>query len=265
MVVMDRRPLGRTGITVPAIGRGTWRTFDTDDDRRPLVEAALEAGIDLFDSSPMYGRAEATLARAIGGLRDRVLIATKVWTDDPDEGRSQADKALQLFGHVDVYQVHNLVNVPAQLALLERLKEKGVVRAVGATHYQESAFGDLARLMASGRLDMVQIPYNPLRRTAEHELLPLAQSMGLGVFVMSPLQDGVLNRRPSPAEVAELGVETWAQAVLKWIASDPRVSTVLTATHRTERARENAGAGDPPFLTPEQRELVVRIAGRGAG
>jgi len=259
---VERRDLGRTGITVPAVGMGTWRTFDTADDRRPLVEAALGAGVDLFDSSPMYGRAEATLAKAVEGMRDRVLIATKVWTSDAREGREQADRALRLFGHVDVYQVHNLVNVPAQLALLEGLKDEGKVRAVGATHYQESAFGDLARLMSSGRLDMVQIPYNPLRRTAERELLPLAESMGLGVFVMSPLQGGILDRKVAATELRQLGVETWPQAVLKWIASDSRVSTVLTATHRAGRVAENARGGVPPWFDADQRDLVARIASR---
>ena len=239
---------------------GTWRTFDTDGDRRPLVDVAIAAGIDLFDSSPMYGRAEATLARALAGIRERVLVATKIWTSSAEEGAAQADHALRLFGHVDIYQVHNLVNVPAQLSLLERLKSEGKVRAVGATHYQESAFDDLAALMKSKRLDMVQIPYNPLRRTAERELLPLAESMGLGVFVMSPLQHGILSRHPSATQLAELGVETWAQAVLKWIASDPRVSTVLTATQDLDHLKESASAGDPPFFTPEQRALVVRIA-----
>jgi aryl-alcohol dehydrogenase-like predicted oxidoreductase len=241
---------------------GTWRTFDTNEDRRPLVKAAIEAGVDLFDSSPMYGRAEAVLAKAIEGWRDRVLIATKIWTQDPEKGREQADYALRLYGHVDVYQVHNLVNVPAQLALLEGLKDQGKVRAVGATHYLDSAFSDMARLMASGRIEMIQIPYNPLRRAAEDELLPLAESMGLGVFVLSPLQDGILRRRPSREELKELGVDTWAQAVLKWIASDTRVSTVLTATSQVEHLRESARAGDPPFLNKEQRELVVRIARR---
>jgi len=259
---VERRTLGRSGISVPALGMGTWRTFDTGDDRAPLVEAALAAGIDLFDSSPMYGRAEATLARAIAALRDRVLVASKIWTPDANEGHEQAEHALRLFGRVDVYQVHNLVNVPAQLALLERLKAEGHVRAIGATHYQESAFDDMARLMSSGRLDMVQIPYNPLRRAAERELLPLAESLDLGVFVMSPLQGGILDHRPTPAELGQLGVETWAEAILKWIASDPRVSTVLTATHRADRVAENARGGAPPFFTPEQRELVVRIASR---
>jgi diketogulonate reductase-like aldo/keto reductase len=109
---VQRRSLGGTEISVPVIGLGTWRTFDTDEDRRPLVEASINAGIDLFDSSPMYGRAEAVLAKAIKGWRDRVLIATKIWTSDPDEGREQAQYALRLYGHVDVYQVHNLVNAP---------------------------------------------------------------------------------------------------------------------------------------------------------
>ena len=257
---MDRRRLGRTSIDVPAIGMGTWRTFDTDEDRRPLVEAALEAGIDLFDSSPMYGRGEATLARALTDIRDRVVVATKIWTASAEEGRAQADHALGLFGSVDIYQVHNLVNVPVQLALLEGLKSAGRVRALGATHYQESAFPDLASLMKSGRLDMVQIPYNPLRRTAERELLPLAESIGLGVLVMSPLQQGILERHPSREQLDDLGVETWAQAILKWVASDPRVTTVLTATRNADHARDNAAAGKQPFFTAEQRALVVNIA-----
>lgn len=260
---MERRRLGTSELTVPAIGMGTWRTFDTDEDRRPAVEAAVESGIDLFDSSPMYGRAEATLARALEGRRHRVQVATKIWTASAEEGRGQADHALRLFGWVDVYQVHNLVNAPAQLALLDRLKQEGKVRAVGATHYQETAFRDLADLIRTRRLDMVQIPYNPLRRTAERELLPLAESLGVGVFVMSPLQQGILDRQPPAEQLEALGVETWAQAILKWIASDVRVSTVLSATKDLDHARENAAAGNPPFFTPEQRAIVVRIAERG--
>ncbi|TMC04716.1 MAG: aldo/keto reductase [Chloroflexi bacterium] len=260
---MQRRQLGRTGMDVPLIGMGTWRTFDTDADRGWLVEEALAAGIDLFDSSPMYGLAEDTLARALApdGLRDRVLVATKVWTPDPAEGRRQAERALALYGTVDVYQVHNLVNVPAQLGLLEGLKAEGRVRAVGATHYREGAFGDLAALMRTGRLDMVQIPYNPLRRDAERAVLPLAEELGLGVLTMSPLQDGILDVRPTAEQLRELGVETWAQAILKWVASDPRVSTVLTATQRPGRAAENARGGEPPLFTPEQRAFVSRICG----
>lgn len=239
---------------------GTWRTFDTSDDLGWLVEEALAAGVDLFDSSPMYGAAEDTLARALEGRRDKVLVATKIWTPDPETGRRQTEHALRLYGHVDVYQVHNLVSVRDQLALLQRLREEGSVRVVGATHYQEAAFDELARVMRSGQLGMIQIPYNPIRRDAERVLLPLAGELGLGVLVMSPLQDGILRRQPSPEQLGELGVGTWAQAVLKWIASDPRVSCVLTATRTPGRIAENAGGGEPPMFTPEQRELVSQIA-----
>ena len=257
---MERRPLGQSDLDVPVIGMGTWRTFDTRDDRRPLVDAALRAGVNLFDSSPMYGRAEETLARALDGRRDTALIATKVWTADPEEGRRQAENALRLYGRVDVYQVHNLVNWHAQLRLLEDLKKSGKVGVVGATHYQAGAFPELAALMRSGRLQMVQIPYNPLRREVERELLPLAAELGLGVLVMSPLQHGVLDRDPGPRRLAELGVESWPEAVLKWIAADRRVSCVLTATSRIEHLEQNVRAGDGRWPDQAWRDEVVALA-----
>jgi aryl-alcohol dehydrogenase-like predicted oxidoreductase len=260
---MERRPLGTSGLDVPVIGMGTWRTFDTADERRPLVEASISAGINLFDSSPMYGRAEGVLGDALQGRRQDVQVATKVWTESPDEGRRQAENALRLFGHIDIYQVHNLLNWKAQLKLLEELRDGGQVTVVGATHYQASAFPELMDVMRTGRLAMIQIPYNPLAQQAARSLLPLAQELGLGVLVLSPLQGGIMQARPRPEDLRSLGVRTWPQAVLKWIAGDPRISCVLTATHLESHARESAEAGDPPWFDPDQRSLVERIARGG--
>lgn len=257
---MERRTLGRTTLDVPIIGMGTWRTFDTGADRRPIVDEALAAGITLFDSSPMYGRAERTLAEALDGRRDQLQVATKVWTDDPAEGRRQVEHALGLYGHVDVYQVHNLTNWPVQLALLENLQDRGLVSVVGATHYLTSAFPELMKVMRSGRLGMVQVPYNPLQQEAARSLLPLAEELGVGVLVMSPLQGGILDIRPDPEELRSLGVRTWPQAVVKWIASDARVSCVLTATQTPGHATENAEAGSGPWFDEDQRALVERMA-----
>src|SRR5437588_5735241 len=167
---------------------GTWQTFDTAADRTPIVDEALAAGIDLFDSSPMYGRAEDALARALAGRREEAMIATKIWTDSEAEGREQAEHALSLFGRVEIYQVHNLVNWPAQLRMLERLKGEGKVVAIGATHYLPSAFDELAEVIRTGRLDMVQLPYNPRLRDAERRILPRAAELGLGVLIHSPLR-----------------------------------------------------------------------------
>lgn len=261
-MALERRTLGRNGIEVPVIGLGTWKTFDTDEDRTPIVDEALAAGVNLFDSSPMYGLAEDTLAGALRGRRDQVLVATKVWTDSVAEGRRQAEHALELYGQVDIYQVHNLAGLESQLRLIEELQSQGRVRVAGATHYQVHAFPELMQLMRTGRLGMVQVPYNPLRPDAAKALLPLAQERGLGVLVMSPLQYGVLDARPSAAELKELGAQTWAEAVLKWIISDPRVSSVLTATRTPGRIKANARAGERPFYTREQRALVERICKR---
>jgi diketogulonate reductase-like aldo/keto reductase len=184
---------------------------------------------------------------------------TKIWTDSESQGREQAEHALSLFGRVEIYQVHNLVNWPAQLRLLERLKAEKKVVAVGATHYQTSAFDELGEVMRTGRLDMVQVPYNPRLRDAERLILPLAAELALGVLVHSPLRFGVLDRRLDKRLLAELGVKTVAQAVLKWIASDPRVNCVLTATKTPGRPTENAQAGEPRWFDRDQRERLAAL------
>ena len=223
---------------------GTWQSFDTSADRTPIVDEALAAGITLFDSSPMYGRAEETLAKALKGRRDQAMVVTKIWTSSPSEGRE-----------------HNLVNWPAQLRLLEQLKGEEKVDAIGATHYDPTGFDDLCDLMSTGRLDMVQVLYNPRRREAERRVFPLAAELGLGVLTHSPLRFGVLDRAPRPEAIKAFGGQTWAQAVLKWIASDLRVTCVLTATKTPGRPTENARAGEPPWFDPDQRQRLVALLG----
>jgi aryl-alcohol dehydrogenase-like predicted oxidoreductase len=262
---MERREIA--GEPLPVVGMGTWQTLDVrgaaaEANAQAVVAAGLAAGVRVYDSSPMYGEAERVLADGLAGRRDEAYVATKIWTPDPAEGERQAAYALSLYGHVDLYQVHNLVNTPAQLALLERLRDEGRVRHIGATHYSAGAFGELAQVMRSGRIDSIQIPYNPHEREVEDEILPLADELGLGVLVMRPLGGGRLARLNPPADaLRELGVDTWAQALLKWVLSDPRCTVAIPATSRPERPAENAAAGSPPWFDGEQRALVARLAG----
>ncbi|HST58027.1 MAG TPA: aldo/keto reductase [Longimicrobium sp.] len=267
---MEERAFGGSGLTVPAVGMGTWQTLDVRGERdeaarAEVVRAAVDAGTTLFDTSPMYGAAQQVLARALDGMRDRVLVADKVWTPSAAEGREQLRRALAWYGgRVDVYQVHNLVAWREHLPVLEELRARGAVTAVGATHYQHAAFGELMEVMRTGRIQMVQVPYNAADRVVEQRVLPLAEELGLGVMVMQPLGSGALARRSPPARdmepLAAFGVTTWAQALLKWILSDPRVHCVIPATSRRERAIENAAAGDPPWFDEETREYVARLA-----
>ena len=95
---MEMRALGRSGLAVPVIGMGTWRTFDvsgagSEERCRAVVSAALGDGARLFDTSPMYGHAERGLARCLEDRRDQALVATKVWTPSAREGREQIGRA----------------------------------------------------------------------------------------------------------------------------------------------------------------------------
>ena len=268
---MERRRFGRAGAVVPVVGMGTWQTFDVrgeaERDRHRILAEAVEAGASFVDSSPMYGQAERVLGDAVRPIRDRVIVATKVWTPSAEEGRRQIAASLAYFGgRVDFYQVHNLVNWQEQLAELERQSAAGTVRWLGATHYEHGAFGELRRVMETGRIDGIQIPYNAADRVVEREILPLAAELDLGVVVMRPLGKGELVRQAPPASelrpLERYGIRTWAQALLKWILSDPRVHVVIPATSRHGRMTENAAAGDPPWFEPEDRERVAYLARR---
>src|SRR4029079_13134769 len=122
---MEHRQFGQTGLEVPVIGMGTWRTLDVRtqpeiDVRRDVVATALARGISLFDTSPMYGAAEQVLARVLADRRHDAIIADKGWTSSAREGREQVDRALDWYGgSVDIYQIHNLVAWREHLAMLE--------------------------------------------------------------------------------------------------------------------------------------------------
>ena len=228
---MEARRLG------PVVGLGTWNTFDTDAGLAgEVVRAALEARVRVFDSSPMYRGAERSLGAALDGRRDGAVVATKIWARSLDEGREQFRRQLEWYGRVG---------------------------RIGVTHYDSSAFGELAQALRTRRFNAIQLPYNPSERACERELLPLAAELGVPVIVMRPLGAGRLAAKTASREELEaLGVETWPQALLKWALSDDRVDVVIPATKRPERARENAAAGEPPWLDAEQRALVERIAAR---
>jgi diketogulonate reductase-like aldo/keto reductase len=249
---MEERRLG------PVVGLGTWNTFGGDAAlARDVVDAALETGVEVFDSSPMYRGAEASLGSALQG---RGTVATKIWAQYVEEGREQYRRQREWFGRVEIEQIHNLVAWQQHLEWLGEERASGRIGRLGVTHYADGALDRLADAVRTRRFDVVQLPYNPHERTVERELLPLAAELGVAVIVMRPLHEGELARRTvDPAALRELGVETWPQALLKWALSDERVDLVIPATSKPERTAENARAGEPPWFTPEQRELVEQL------
>jgi diketogulonate reductase-like aldo/keto reductase len=254
---MEGRRLG------PVVGLGTWNTFAGDVRLAAgVVTAALDAGTRLVDSSPMYGKAEESLASALRDRRNEVVVATKIWTASSAEAQRQFHAQLGWYGRVDVEQVHNLVAWREHLPWLESERDAGRIGRLGVTHYAPSAFDELAVALRSGRFEVVQLPLNARDRSAERTLLPLTAELGVAVIVMRPLAEGALVRRPPHEEelapLAPFGIDTWAQALRT--SSDPRVDVVIPATRNPEHARENAAAGEPPWFGPDERAHVERLA-----
>jgi aryl-alcohol dehydrogenase-like predicted oxidoreductase len=133
---------------------------------------------------------------------------------------------------------------------MEDERAAGRIGFLGATHYSPGAFDELEQVMRSGRIDAIQVPYNPLEREAERRILPLAAELDLGVIAMRPLGGGSLVRRVDPTDL------------LKWTLSDERVHVAIPATSSVAHARANVAAGEPPWPSPEERDRLLERAHR---
>ena len=262
---MIRRPLGADGPEVPVVGVGTWRVFDLRAADQAVadrvVAAAFTAGARVVDTSPMYGRAEEVLAGALAEERETAFVATKVWSSSVEGARAHFQRELSWFGgRIDLLQVHNLVGWRDPLPWLEAEREAGRVGLIGLTHFSASAFDELEVAMRTGRFQAIQVPVNPVERAAEERILPLAEELGIGVLAMRPFREGGLLRRPFPPELGAAGLESWPEALLRWTLSDPRVAVTIPATRSPEHAAANAMVGSGPWLHPDVRELLARLA-----
>jgi aryl-alcohol dehydrogenase-like predicted oxidoreductase len=254
---MLRRNIPVSGESVPAIGLGTWKTFDVGTEkaaRAPLAEVLrrfFAGGGRIIDSSPMYGRSESVLGELIAELAPSAppFLATKVWTTGRARGEAQMRESLRRMRakHLDLMQVHNLLDWETHLPVLRSWKEQGRIRYIGVTHYAASAFPQLERLLRNERIDFVQLPYSAGTREAEKRLLPAAAETGTAVLVMRPFEEGALFQavrgRPLPAWAPEAGATSWGQFFLKFILSHPAVTCVLPASASPEHVSDNLAAG----------------------
>jgi aryl-alcohol dehydrogenase-like predicted oxidoreductase len=264
---METREFGSTGLSVPVIGLGSSRTFDVDEAQAGMVDEVVaihfDAGTRLIDTSPMYGRSERRLAQPVRERRKETVLATKIWTESVEEGRAQFEQQLEFYGgRVEIEQVHNLVQTAGHLEWMEREKKAGRIGVIGATHYAATAFGELEEVMRSGRIECIQVPYNPSERDVEDRILPLSEELGLGVIAMRPFGNGSLMKAPpDPSELEPLGLRSWSEALLKWCLSDQRIHVAIPATSKPENARANADSGDEPWLDDDARKRVAELAG----
>lgn len=267
-----RRQVPRTGELLPAIGLGTWQTFDVGkaaSERAPLQEVLREfvrLGGSVVDSSPMYGQSEGVLGDLAAelGAQKQLFLATKVWTNGGEAGIRQMEESLSRLRarRIDLMQVHNLVDWRAHLATLRRWKKQGKVRYIGVTHYTQGAYDELGRVLKSEELDFVQLNYSIAERGAEERMLPLAAERRLAVLVNRPFAEGALFRRvrgkDMPPWAAEIGCASWAQFFLKFVISHPAVTCAIPATSKVAHLKDNMQAGIGPLPDPPTRSRMAR-------
>ena len=267
---MLSKPVPSTGEPLPVIGVGTWQTFDAGADRaaraplREVLKTLAAAGGRVIDSSPMYGSSESVagdLVRELG-LRERLFVATKVWTSGRAEGIRQMEESFRRLRveRMDLMQVHNLVDVAVHSKTLQEWKQNGKIRFMGITHYTSSAYGEVERWLKTRQYDFVQINYSLAERDAEKRLLPLAQELKCAVLINRPFAEGALFRKargkPLPPWAAEMGVQSWAQYFLKWIVSHPAVTCAIPGTGKPEHMLDNLAGGRAPQPDEEMRRRM---------
>lgn len=265
------RTIPSTGARVPAVGLGSWITFNVGTDPvlldacADVIAAFVDEGGGMIDSSPMYGSSQATIGYGLEKLNDTNMVfpTDKVWTNNADMGPEQIaqSRAAWGIGRFDLLQVHNLVAWEAHLETLFAMKEEGQLSHVGLTTSHGRRHDLLERLMRDHPVDTVQLTYNLADREAEDRLLPLAREKGIAVIANRPYRRGTLPQRlqgqPLPDVARDLEVDTWPQLLLKFILSHPALTVAIPATTQVAHVRENKAAARGPMPDAEMRRRIV--------
>lgn len=266
------RKIPASGELLPALGLGSWITFDVSPGQQQSRQRSFEvirefllAGGRMIDSSPMYGYAQDLIGAALRqpDMPTGVFSATKVWIPGASLGESQMEQALELWGleQFDLVHVHNLVDWQSHLPWLQRWQEQGRVRYLGVTTSHGRRHDDMAEIIRTQPFEFVQFTYNIADREAEQRLLPLAQEHGKAVVINRPFQGGDLFRkvagRPLPDWAAELGCTTWAQFFLSFVISHPAVTCAIPATSNPDHLRENMAVLRAPLPNEQQRQQML--------
>ncbi|ALS99200.1 aldo/keto reductase [Lacimicrobium alkaliphilum] len=265
------RPLGTEGVQIPAIGMGTWITFNVGKlrtlrkQRAQVLDRFFRLGGRVIDSSPMYGSAEEVVGYALEhtGHNDKVFSATKTWTSSVEQGKEQFSHSLDYWQQqkINLLQIHNLVNWQGHLETLQELKQASRIDYIGITTSHGRRHSELEKVMLNAPVDTVQLTYNLIDRQAEQRLLPLAREKGIAVIANRPFQGGPLvdrlQRYALPGWAAELGCDTWPALLLKFIIGHPAITCAIPATSKVEHMQENMQACKGPLPDQQQRQQLL--------
>jgi len=238
----DRKPIGRTGETVSAIGLGTWAIRDYNKALKTYLEA-VELGIDNIDTAEMYDNGEAE--RFVGELirragRTRIFVTTKLL---PHRFRSRetavkaAKLSLERLGvkEVDLILIHwpdDLVPVEEQVRNLEAIAEEGLCRYIGVSNFSREEIERGRHVLRKHDIVVDQVKYSVLDRSVEKDLLSYAIREGITIQAYTPIEKGSVARVDKVREIATKYNKTPIQVALNYLISKPRVVAIPKAERR---------------------------------
>jgi len=258
---LHRSVIPSSKTSVARVGLGTWQTFDVGRDatkRAQLAEVLkvfTDAGASVVDTSPMYGTSEEVLGDLVRdtGLRAKLFLATKVWTSGEQAGIEQMNASFRLLraDRVELMQIHNLLDRRVHIRTLRKLKEQGKAAHIGLTHYTQPAAGALAKIIQEEPVDFVQFALSLDEPEATTELLATCAERGVAFLANRPFGGGgsftKTRGKALPPWAKELGIESWAQFLLKWVLSHPEVTCAIPGTGKPEHMRDNLAAARGPL------------------
>lgn len=292
---MRSNRLGSSDLLVSEIGLGCM-SLGTDPQRAAdIVHRAVELGVTLFDTADLYNRGvnEELVGRALRGVRDRVVIASKVgnrwredgsgWDWDPSEAyiRQAVEGSLRRLGVevIDLYQLHGgTIDDPVDetIEAFEGLKAEGLIRHYGLSSIRPNVIREYVR---RSNIASVMMQYSLLDRRPEEEIFGLLLDHGVSVIVRGPVAKGLLADKP-PAPYLEHGPEvvatarealdravgprrSRAQVALRYSLAHPVVATLIPGASSLFQLEENLAAAESPALTAEElsrlREVVPAL------
>jgi len=266
------RPIPSSGEHLPVIGLGTNAYSVTDPaeiaKRRAVIARLLAIGAKVIDTARAYGDSELVVGRILEDLRARecVFLATKTPIEgelgDPAEIVAETFRRLGT-DTVDLLQIHNMHGVDELLPTLRRLKDEKRVRYIGATTSRDEQYPALLAAMRTHPLDFVQVDYSIGNRNAAADVLPAAADRRVAVLVNMPFggrRDGNLLRklgnRPLPPWAGDIGADSWAQVLLKYVLSHPAVTCAIPGTTSVTNVEANLRAARGPLPDAAMRRRM---------
>lgn len=268
-----QRAIPSSGEKLPAIGMGSWITFDVGRDaaaravRAEVLRRFFASGGRLVDSSPMYMSSEEVLGATMPAGAP-LFAATKVWIMGGLAGRTQIEQSRKLWRvpRFDLLQVHNFLDWETHLPTLQAMKAEGRLRYVGVTTSHGRRHDLAEHIMRTQKIDFVQFTYNVAQREVERDLLPIAADKGIAVIINRPFDGGDLfgakTAKPLPGWARELDCTSWAEAFLKFVVSHPAVTCAIPATSKPEHMVQNMRALTGPLPDAKLRERMAADYGR---